>query len=93
MVPISTIVHESAQQCFEYDVNPASTDSAYSQLNEALHNIKRGIDPEQWGWVEELKAASVKPDLSRMMGGKNCSLKDITRGTNDRDAHSDSGSS
>ncbi|KAK8104879.1 branched-chain amino acid aminotransferase, partial [Apiospora kogelbergensis] len=48
MVPISTIIHESAQQCFEYDVKPSSPDSAYSQLNEALHNIKRGIDPEQW---------------------------------------------
>lgn len=88
MVPISTIIHESAQQCFEYDVKPSSPDSAYSQLNEALHNIKRGIDPEQWGWVEELKAASVKPDLARMI-----SLKDTTRGTNDRDARSDSVSS
>lgn len=68
LVPVSSIVHESAGVCYNFTVDAGSTGAAHNILNERLHNIKRGIDVESWGWVENLAANEVLPDVKRMLG-------------------------
>ena len=68
LVPVSSIVHESAGACYNYTVDSESPHAAHKILNERLHNIKRGVDAESWGWTESLGASEVLLDVKRVLG-------------------------